>query len=288
MNTLLLAGSSEFAYAFFLFFREGFESFLILFLVLGFIEKSGNISLKKTVYSGALAAIGASISLALLFYFIKIEFKGNTEKVFEGITMMVTSILLAVMILWLVKFKVNTQAIRSEVQAFAGNNNRLGLALLIFFSIFREGVETVLFLLVRPEGQDSLLGYFSGSFVGLIVAFALCYSIFKGLIKLNFSLFFNITTGLLLFMAAGLMAHGVNELVQANWINPIIQPIWDINPAIIVSETGEKIYPILHEKGAIGKLLRGVFGYNGDPGLVEVLSYFTYLGVVGGLWYRYK
>jgi high-affinity iron transporter len=47
--------------------------------------------------------------------------------------------------------------------------------------------------------------------------------------------------------------------------------VWDINH-------------VINEKGAIGGLLKGVFGYNGNPSLIEVLSYMLYLSGVGFLW----
>ena len=36
-------------------------------------------------------------------------------------------------------------------------------------------------------------------------------------------------------------------------------------------------------KGTLGSLLKGLLGYNGNPSLLEVLAYWTYLFVVGTL-----
>ena len=41
----------------------------------------------------------------------------------------------------------------------------------------------------------------------------------------------------------------------------------------------------MHDKGAIGGLLKGFFGYNGDPSLIELM---TWLLSVIGLNYLYK
>ena len=57
--------------------------------------------------------------------------------------------------------------------------------------------------------------------------------------------------------------------------------IWDINP----SKNSDGSYPILHDKGAIGGLLKGFFGYNGDPSLIEFL---TWLISIIGLNYLYQ
>lgn len=288
MITQLSAATAEFSYSFLILFREGFECFLVLFLVLGFLKKANQQHLNPVVYAAALLAVLASFIMAGAFHLVKVEFSGATEKIFEGVTMITTSLLLAGMILWLVRFKVDTKAMGREVTEFAGSNNKLGLGLLIFFSVFREGAETVLFFLVRPEGQAGYSSAIWGGISGFVAAFALCYAMFAGLIRLNFKRFFNTTTAFLLLVAAGLMAHGINELVQVNWLPPIIEPLWNINPDYQVLEDGTKLYPLWHEKGVIGGFLRAIFGYNGDPSLLEVLGYIAYMAVVGGLWYRWE
>ena len=44
--------------------------------------------------------------------------------------------------------------------------------------------------------------------------------------------------------------------------------IWDINP----KKVGDN-YPIFHDKGSIGGLIKGFFGYNGDPSLIEFITW---------------
>ena len=57
--------------------------------------------------------------------------------------------------------------------------------------------------------------------------------------------------------------------------------VWDINP----SKNKDGSYPAFHDKGSIGGLLKGFFGYNGDPSLIEVI---TWLLSVIGLNYLYR
>ncbi|MBE2245629.1 MAG: FTR1 family protein [Candidatus Competibacteraceae bacterium] len=268
--------------SFIILFREGFEAFLIMFIVLGVLEQSGARAYNKTVCLAASTAILASIALAYVFRLIKIEFTGHTEYVFEGITMIVTSILLGFMILWLVRFKTNASKIKDEIRSHVNAKKSLGIFLLIFFSIFREGVETVLFFIGLK--LDASWDVLAGGIMGISLAFILCYLIFAGAIRMNFSLFFNITTFILLMIAAGLMAHGIHELHEAKWVPEVIEHVWDLNPKV---EEGAP-YPILHEKGIIGSFLKALFGYNGNPSLVEVLSYLAYWLIVGGLWVSFE
>ena len=57
--------------------------------------------------------------------------------------------------------------------------------------------------------------------------------------------------------------------------------IWDVNPA----KNDDGSYPVLHDKGAIGGLLKGFFGYNGDPSFIEFI---TWLLSMIGLNYLYQ
>ena len=64
---------------------------------------------------------------------------------------------------------------------------------------------------------------------------------------------------------------GTDWIQEAIIIPTAIEHVWDINT-------------ILDENGHIGSILKGLFGYNGNPSLIEVLSYFIYLVFVFVLW----
>ncbi|PIN79655.1 high-affinity iron transporter, partial [Candidatus Woesearchaeota archaeon CG10_big_fil_rev_8_21_14_0_10_34_8] len=94
-------------------------------------------------------------------------------------------------------------------------------------------------------------------------------------------IFFNITSILLILFASGLVAHGIHEFQEAGLIPVIQEHLFDINPPV----TEEGIYPSLHEKGTIGSIAKGLFGYNGDPSLIEVFSWLLYLVIISYSWY---
>ncbi|MCF2140328.1 MAG: hypothetical protein K9W44_09780 [Candidatus Lokiarchaeota archaeon] len=72
-------------------------------------------------------------------------------------------------------------------------------------------------------------------------------------------------------MAAGLFAYGIHELQEASIIPIFIEHIYDINSFI-------------DEKGNFGSILKGLFGYNGNPSLVETTIYSFYLLFAFILW----
>jgi high-affinity iron transporter len=112
-----------------------------------------------------------------------------------------------------------------------------------------------------------------GAVLGLGGAIVLGWLLFATTRRLNLRNFFQITNVLLLFFAAGLVAHGVHELNEAGWIPPIIEHVWDINH-------------IVSDKSEVGGILKALFGYNGDPSLSEVLAYLGYFIVLGTILLR--
>ena len=75
---------------------------------------------------------------------------------------------------------------------------------------------------------------------------------------------------MLLFFAAGLVAYGVHELIEAGWIPGIIDPVWDINH-------------ILSDNSEFGSILKALFGYNGNPALTEIIAYLVYFAILGAI-----
>jgi len=173
-----------------------------------------------------------------------------------------------------------TGELQQRVATEVGQSRRLGLFSLVFVAVLREGVETVIFLgavgFAAGGGSSSL----PGAVIGIVFALALGYAIFVGTMKVNLRTFFNVTGILLILFAAGLVAHGVHELEEAGVVPVVVEHVWDINPPI----NADGSYPILHERGVVGSLLQALFGYNGNPSLIEVLSWLGYLAVVTVAW----
>ena len=57
--------------------------------------------------------------------------------------------------------------------------------------------------------------------------------------------------------------------------------VWDVNPP----KNSDGSYHFMHDKGSIGGLLKGFFGYNGNPSLIELI---TWILAVIGLNYIYQ
>ncbi|MFX0102195.1 MAG: FTR1 family protein [Candidatus Hodarchaeota archaeon] len=261
-------------------FRETLEAALIVGIVLGYLKKIKKTEYNKTVYLGVIIGAISSMIGAILFNIIAGGFSGVAEEVFEGITMLVGAFMLTTMILWMMKQRNIAAELESKVSLEIDEKHTAGLFFLVFISILREGIETVIFL--SAASFISQENNITGALIGIAIAIILGYFIFLGSVNINLKKFFSVTSVLLILFAAGLIAHGIHELQEAGVVPIILEEVWNINPP----QNLDGSYPLLHDKGAIGEILKGLFGYNGNPSLIEVLSYIAFISLIGLTWYK--
>lgn len=244
--------------------REGLEAALITGAVMGALDKTGQRRLRSYVWSGLSAAVLISVFAGWGLYWLGVSLEGNAEKIFEGVTMILAAGILTWMIFWMQKQAGNLQdGLVRDIGQAADLNNGWGIFSLVFFSVFREGLELALFLTAAGLHAGSQLSLIGG-LVGVAAAAAIGWAIFKSLIQLQLSAFFRVTGVLFILIAAGLLAYGIHEFNELGWIPGIVSPVWNINP-------------ILPEQSVIGSLLKSILGYNGNPTLTEVSVYILYL-----------
>lgn len=253
--------------------REGIEAALIVAIILAYLKKANAQHLARPVYFGVAAGTGASIAVAAAFVALSVEFEGEFEQLFEGTTIFLAAAILTTMIVWMQKnSKTYSEELRNKVSVALGGKETLGLASLAFVSIFREGIETVLFL-GSASFSTSGLQLLLGGALGLGISVAVAVAIIRYSVRLNMSTFFKATGVLLVIFAAGLVAHGVHEFEEAGLVGPLVANVYDINW-------------LLDDHSDLGRLMTALFGYNGNPSLTEILSYLSYWAIVIAFVYR--
>ena len=257
--------------SFLVLFRETLEAALVVGIVLGYLARTGQTRYRLTVWGAVAAGAAASVLIAWLFQRLAGGFEGRAEQIFEGLVMLAGAALLTTLIVWMAGKRDAAVKLEHGVERHLapGGSHGVGLFLLVFLSVVREGVESVIFLGAARFGTGS--GSLWGALAGLAAASLLGFLLFRGAVRVRLGLFFTVTNVLLLLFAAGLVAHGLHELVEAGWLPALVDPVWDLNP-------------LLPEQGLLGSLLRGLFGYNGNPSLLELLGYAAYAAVAASLW----
>lgn len=255
--------------------REGLEAALIVGIVLSVLQRLGKRGREGPVWvwGGVAGAVGASLGVALVLRTLGLALEGRAEELFEGLVMFLAAGVLTWMIFWMQRQGHQVErSLEGSARRAALSGSRWGLFALAFVAVVREGIETVLFLAAATKGTAPLMAFLAGA-AGLGMAAALGWFIFVAGKRLNLRFFFRVTGTLLLLLAAGLLARGIHELQEASALPVLVEHLWDLNP-------------ILNEESLLGSLLAALFGYNGNPSLLEVVGYAAHLLLVGWLWIR--
>ena len=293
-------------------FREVLEASLIIGILYTYLKKSNNEDSIKMLWGGVGAAILISIIVSMIFQNFAGGFEGSSSKIFEGIVMILASAVLTTMIIWMAQNKNISEELENKAKESLSSGFKYGIFTLAFVAVFREGVEIILFL--YAIGVKDGISIFP-SIIGTVLGLAAGYAIFAQGIKIPLKKFFNVTSVFLIFVSAGMLTYGIHEL-ESGGVIPYIggditieessiiatrmngetktfnvldtkkaqkwaSRIWDVNPSI----NSDGTYPAFHDKGSIGGLLKGFFGYNGDPSLIEFI---TWIFSIIGLNYLYQ
>jgi high-affinity iron transporter len=256
--------------------REGLEAALIVGIVFSVLRKLEEADRSRPVWLGVLSAIVASIIAGLALNALGVAFDGRGEQVFEGVAMLLAASVLTWMIFWMQRQGRQVQAeLEQDVRRAVTVGSGWALFSLSFVAVVREGIETTLFMTAAAFSATAAQTLIGGG-LGLVAAIVIGWLIFALGKELDVRVFFRATGVLLILFAAGLLAHGMHELQEAAVLPTLVEHLWDNNP-------------ILDENGPLGSFLRALFGYNGNPSLLEVISYLCYFAVVGLLnWHGWQ
>ncbi len=195
--------------------REGFEASLVVGIVLAFLDRTGRRDGFGTVWTGVAAALALSLAVGAALFAAGAELEGSSKAIFEGVVMLVAAGLLTWMIFWMrSRARTLRREIEGRTQAALDAGSAVGLALVVFIGVAREGVETALFLFSAVGGSSPIVSLVA-SLLGGAAAVGLGYLFYRGSHRLNLRTFFTATSVLLLLFAGYLLASGLHELAEA-------------------------------------------------------------------------
>jgi high-affinity iron transporter len=211
--------------------REGFESFLLVAVILSYLRKSGQKWLSSAVYIAILLALSASFGLA---YVLKngvddavltgtfgaslggyvSQFLAN-ESLREGVLGVVAIVMVGTLVIhmWRTGPKVQ-ERIRHRLTAMSSKTSRsaalAGVFLFTFLMITREGMETALLLLQIRDPQ-----LISGALLGLAAAGAFAWGWARFAHLINVKRFFQVTGIFLLLFMIQVAIYSFHEFSEA-------------------------------------------------------------------------
>ena len=261
--------------------REGVEAALIVSIILAYLAKTGNARHFGKIWLGAGAATAVSIAVGAFLFVTIGGLQEPAEQIFEGIAMVIAATVVTWMLFWMRRTAANIKGqLHAGVDRALTEGRVFGLAILAFTAVIREGIETALFLLGQATAAGTqATSTLVGAIVGLVIAAGIGLALYRGARVINLRTFFSWTGIALIFIAAGLLSHGIHEFIEAGWITVGTSTAFDIS-GVLPHE------PDAGPLGVVGSILRALVGYTSSPEWITLLAWLAYVVVVLYLYTR--
>jgi len=191
-------------------FREGFEAFLSVAIILAYLRKTGRNSLRPAVYAGIVTSIVASFGLG--WWLMRVS---ERQSLIEGIIGLVAAVLVAsfVVQVWRTAPKMKGNMER-RLDVYSSTTSRfLAVAGVFFFTVLmvtREGMETAL-MLIQVRNSRFILG----SLLGIAAAAAMSWAWAHYGHRIDIKRFFQVTGLFLLLFTLQILFYSIHEFSEA-------------------------------------------------------------------------
>lgn len=244
--------------------REGVEAALIVGIVGAFIRQQGRNDALRMMWVGVGLAVALCVGVAVVLQVVNEDLPQRQQEGLETVIALIAVVMVTYMIVWMRR---HAKDLAGDLRASAGEALALGSAWglvgMAFFAVLREGFETAVFLLAAFQNSQDPLAAGLGAALGIVVALAIGWAIYRGGVRLNLARFFKITSVALVLVAAGLVASALHTAHEATWINVLqgqtADLSWLVQPGTVTSS-----------------LLTGILGLQPHPTQIEVAGWLLY------------
>lgn len=257
--------------------REGLEAFLIISLMLEYLNKLNQTGLKKNVVRGMYSGIGISVIFGAILWLVASSLSNGSSavaKLWESVASIVAVLFISYFIYWMIK---HGSSMAKEIQdSVDAKLSAKGLFTLATVAVAREGAEIALFAFTAEDKFT----YLTGTFSGVIIAALLAWLIYKSLVKVNIGLIFKITLIYLILQAGYLAGYGVHELLSAlKTLGSISQ-----DSLILAKVYNFKDTILDHKTGVLGIILNVSVGWYSRPEYIQFIVQTLYIITGFTLW----
>ena len=221
-GTGVVAPGIAFSTSFSIIFREGLESALIIGAVLTYLEASRNNKFKKHVYYGIIIAIAATAATWSIAQYI-IEISGANREIIEAVAGISAVAVLFWVSFWVLN-KIETKKwiefVKAKVWKATTTGSVIVFVMLSFFTVYREGFETVLFYQAILSFAKYMEWYvIAGLISGLAVIIGIVFLIRRLGKKLPLRVLFGLTMGVGAYMSIAFMGNAIRSFQELGYIS---------------------------------------------------------------------
>ncbi len=249
--------------------REGLEAFLIIVIMLEYLNKTNRQEDKRYVFQGLGYGLLASLVFGLVLFSISALFNnGNTNiaKLWEFGASFAALVLITTFIYFMLK---NMNNIVSDIQdKIKTSISKKAIILLATIMVAREGAEIVLFTIASADH----FAYSFGAISGVLLSSVIVFLIYKSLIKVNIKMIFNITLVYLIFQAGFMLGYSFHELFSYFKAESIIDSSnWVYTKMFDLSDTF-----LYHKEQPLGIALYVTIGWYSKPEVFQFAIQYLY------------
>ncbi|MFC9791257.1 iron uptake transporter permease EfeU [Streptomyces sp. NPDC127584] len=245
--------------------REGLEASLVVCILIAYLVKTGRRDALKPIWIGIGVAVGVALAFGAGLEFGSQELTFEAQELLGGSLSIVAVVLVTWMVFWMRR---TARHLKAELHGKLDAALRMGTGALVataFLAVGREGLETALFVWASVRASsDGTFAPLAGVLLGLLTAVFLGWLFYRGALRINLAKFFTWTGGMLVVVAAGVLAYGVHDLQEARFLDGLADKAFDISATI----PPDSWY---------GTLLKGVFNFQPNPTVLQVTVWALYL-----------
>jgi high-affinity iron transporter len=207
--------------------REGLEAGLVVTILLAAVKKTATAQADEDgaacvstapIWLGVLGAVTLSGAFAAVLTFSVSVLSSQGQEAVGGLLSVFAVGLVTAMIFWMRRTAATLSShLRGEVARAAAIGTG-ALTITAFLSVGREGLETTLFLWTAARASGQTVAPLVGAAIGIAAAVLLCWLLYRRAVHLNVGVFFNRTAIALIVIAAGVLAYGLGDLQDANFL----------------------------------------------------------------------
>jgi high-affinity iron transporter len=215
--------------------REGVEALLVIAALSAVLKKSATSAGQSWLWTGAVGGLALSVMLGLAIqtFFGTIVNPANRE-LMEGVIGLLAAGMLIYVSYWLhnkASLKGWQSYINTQSRDALNGGRLLGIAILAFLAVFREGAETSLFYLGMVgniSNQDLLVGLAIGSGGLVVLGFLL---VVVG-VRMPMRLFFTVASVLVFYLCFKFIGTGIHSLQVAGFVPATSAPFLPSQDAV--------------------------------------------------------
>jgi high-affinity iron transporter len=244
--------------------REGLEASLIVGIIASFLARNGRRDALRATWIGVIAATILCIGVGIALVRLSQDLPQQAQEALETVIGAFAVVMVTSMIIWMNK---HARSMKRELEGAAAQALARGsagaLVAMAFLAVLREGFETAVFLVSVLENSNSVASATAGAIIGIVIAVAIGYGIYRGGVRLNLARFFKITGVVLVIVAAGLVMTVLRTAHEAGWLNvgqaTPLDLSWLVAPGTVQAS-----------------LLTSVLGLSAHPTVIEMTAWVLY------------